>query len=85
MTEEQVVELGVRAHTLLTSHTFKFVVDHLHEQYTNAILGSKPEERQTRENFYHLHKALSDIVGQLGAYVQAKDGVVKAQEDKEQE
>jgi hypothetical protein len=45
------------------------VVDHLSEQYANAILTSHPAHTAVREEHYHLHHALHDVVAQLGVYV----------------
>lgn len=67
MTDEDVVELGLRAEALLGSSTFKFVVDYLAESYVNNWLTSNPHDAETREVNYHLHHALNDIVAQLGA------------------
>lgn len=85
MTEEQVIELGFRAEALLKSNTFKFVVDQLAIGYSNNILASKPHERQVREENFYLHKALSDVVAQLSAFVAAKDEIERQLENKDEE
>jgi hypothetical protein len=80
------VELGLRAEVLLQSNTFKFCVDHLSTQYTNAILTSRPEDRDGREHHYHLHTSLQDLVSQLGVYVaEAHDLMADSEQEGTQE
>lgn len=85
MTQDQIVELGIRAEALLQSKTFSFVVAHLTEQYTNAMLQSAPNEQDKREHLYHLNRALSDVVSQLSSYVTSRDTILAARAQDEQE
>jgi hypothetical protein len=77
VTDEDRVELGLRAEALLQTNTFKFLIDHLGEQYANAILTSAPAQADVREENYHLHHALQAIVEQLGIYVAAAHKLIQ--------
>jgi len=85
VTENEIVELGVRAQLLLTSETFRKVVSHLGDQYANLILTSAPNEGDKREDGYHQHRALNDIVTQLNLYVGQKDQILEQRKMAEQE
>jgi hypothetical protein len=60
-------------------------VNHLNEQYINETFTTMPDEAAKREALYHRKNALNDLVGQLGAYVGAKDELAAALEQQEEE
>lgn len=85
MTDEDIVELGLRAEALLGSATFKFVVDHLAEEYANNILGSNAHDTVTRESNYHLHQALQHIVATLNALQARAHAIVEQSQQEDNE
>ncbi len=85
MDEHKVIELGFRAEALLNSQTFNAIATMLGDGYLNNIAASKPHERQVREDNYHLHRALNDIVSQLAACVAAKNEIAEKLAQKEHE
>lgn len=76
--------LGARAQALLGSGAFKFVVEFLSESYANNILTSAAQDTATREQNFHHHRALSDIVSQLNAFVAAGQLVTDANQEPEE-
>lgn len=85
MTDDDIVELGLRAEALLGSSTFKFVVDYLSESYANNILQSAPEQNDIREQNYYLHQALQHVVSQLGAYQARAHEIVQQNQQEDAE
>lgn len=79
------VELGIRAEALLNSKTFRLVIDHIASLYVSNILTSALEEREKREDQYHMHRALNDVVSQLSGFVITRDTILKGREQQEDE
>jgi hypothetical protein len=82
---EQMIERGLQAEALLTAPTFQAALVAVMDNYANTILLTKPHERQTREDNYHLHRALNDVVAQLGSWITTKDEIIAAAALKEQQ
>lgn len=56
------------------------MTDYLSESYANNILTSASKDTGTREENFHLHRALQDIVNQLSAFAQAGHLIIEAQQ-----
>lgn len=85
LSDEDRVELGLRAEALLSSHTFKTCIAHLREQYTDAIFTSGPQDTAAREEAYNSHQALQNIVSQLGVYVAEAHLIIERGEQQDNE
>ncbi len=59
------IEKGIRCEALLANPTFAETINSLSDEYSNAIINTSPKESERREQLYYLHRALTDIVGQL--------------------
>lgn len=85
MTNEQIVERGMRAQEVLTNPTVSLVVDDLIKIITDTFLSSLPEDHEARKRAYYAYQGVKDVVGLLNQMVAAKDQVIAAQRAKEEE
>jgi hypothetical protein len=78
MTNEQIIERGLAAASLLSDHTFQSIIrDLCYEQFC-VFQETKPEDTQGREISYNLYQGLKAIEAELTTRVQQKDAVVAA-------
>jgi hypothetical protein len=78
MNDEQTIERGLAAASLLSDPTFQSVIrDLCYEQFC-IFQETKPEDKQARENSYNLYQGLKAIEAELVTRVQIKDRVVEA-------
>ena len=88
MTNEEIIERGIRAQEVLTSPTVQLVVDDLIKIITDGFLSSPPEDEDMRRRSYYAYQGVRDVVGLLNQMVAAKDQVIaatKANEEQEAE
>lgn len=85
LTEDEIVELGVRSAALLGSSTFQYVVRYLTDSYTSNILETRFDDTKEREKNFHLHHALQDLVNQLSQYAAASERIVEERQADEDE
>lgn len=83
MTEEQIVERGLRAQEVLLNPTVGLVVDDLIRIITDTFLSSKPEDDDARNRAYYAYQGVRDVVGLLNQMVAAKEQVIAAQRAQE--
>ena len=78
MTNEEIIERGLAAASLLSDPTFQSVVrDLCYEQFC-VFQETKPEDTQSREISYNLYQGLKAIEAELTTRIQMKDRVVEA-------
>jgi hypothetical protein len=76
VTDEQAIERGLAAASLLSDPTFQNVIASLGVEAFAVFTETKPDERQRREDTYNLYQGLKAIEAELTARVQAKDEAV---------
>lgn len=84
MTNEEIVERGIRAQEVLTNPTVQIVVDDLIRILTDSFLMTTPEEDEKRRQIYYAYLGVKDVIGLLNQLVAAKDQVVAAEKAKEE-
>ncbi len=86
MNDEQLVNLGNQAETLLNTEAFTTTISGLVDSTIQAFLGSSPDERAVRNKAYDHYRALSDIVATLKQQVEVRDNIdSKTEETTEEE
>lgn len=83
MTNEQIIERGIRAAEVLTSSTVQLVVDDLVKIITDSFLGSAPDDEEGRKRAYYAYQGVKDVIGLLNQMVAAKDQIIAAERAKE--
>lgn len=78
MNQEQIIERGLAASSLLSDFTFQSVLKDLCYEQFCVFQETKPEDKQTRENSYNLYQGLKAIEAELHARVLQKDTQVAA-------
>jgi hypothetical protein len=76
MTNEQVIERGLAAASLLSDPTFQNVIASLGVECFATFTETKPADKQAREDTYNLYQGLKAIEAELTARVHAKDEAV---------
>lgn len=84
MTNEEIVERGIRAQEVLTNPTVQIVVDDLIRILTDSFLMTTPEEDEKRRQIYYAYLGVKDVIGLLNQLVAAKDQVVAAEKAREE-
>ena len=79
--EEQLIQLGNEAETLLNQDVFNKTVNQLVEGTFQSFVNSKPEDSSGREKSYAHYRALVDIVNTLQQRVSVRDEINKKQEE----
>lgn len=82
MTQEEILERGIRAASLLSSDLMGFLAEYKGDLMT-AIANSEPHESKTRESLYYQHRALIDLEGFMNTYVTAAQQIASAETDPE--
>ncbi|MBK3774762.1 hypothetical protein GAY31_11405 [Azospirillum brasilense] len=81
--DQQIIQQGIDAETLLNNSTFVAVMNVLSQQHIAAVFGSKPNEQETREWHYSQARALDSIVATLNQWVAAKDQLIFERETRD--
>jgi hypothetical protein len=88
-TEENIINKGISAETLLKDTTFTSVLNELSNYYLQLIIQSAPEATKERDCAYFALKALQDVVAllnqQVGMRIQTEQAIKEAQEANESE
>jgi len=74
--EEQLVNFGTEAETLLNTDAFSRTINSLIDVTVQAFYGSAPDEQDKRDQAYQHYRALVDIVSTLRQQVEVKDQIV---------
>lgn len=69
MTENELIERGIRAEVLLKDATMQEVVNDLVNLIRDNLLTTKPEESAQRERLYFSYQGLTDLIGLLNQMV----------------
>lgn len=69
MTEDELIERGVRAQAVLQDPMIQQAINDLIEAIKNEILVTKPEETDKRERFYYAYQGVADVIGLLNQMV----------------
>jgi len=78
LTNEQIIERGLAASSLLGDPTFQSVIQDLCYEQFCVFTETTPEDKQSRENSYNLYQGLKAIEAELTTRVQQKEQVVMA-------
>ena len=81
--EEQLVNFGTEAETLLNTEAFSRTINSLIDGTVQAFYGSAPNEKDKRDQAYQHYRALVDIVSTLRQQVEVKDQIVSRQNDEQ--
>lgn len=84
MTEEYLVNRGVRAEELLKNDVFSQAFKDLIDYYLNTFLTSRPEDEKIREAAYYQSQAIQQVTGLLNQWVTIKEQII-AQNDSVEE
>jgi hypothetical protein len=69
LTENELIERGIRAEILLKDATMQEVVTDLVNLLRDSLLTTKPEEKEQRERIYFAYQGLNDLIGLLNQMV----------------
>lgn len=72
MTDQEVIERGIRAEHVLRDETFQLVVQDLVKLLSDMFLTSKPEDEQKRTHIYYAYQGLNDVVSLMNQMVAAR-------------
>lgn len=84
MTDQEVIERGIRAEHLLVNETFQHTVQDLVKLLSESVLTTAPEDKDKRERIYYAYQGLNDLVGLLNQFVSARleaEARIKADEE----
>lgn len=77
ITNEEAIERGLAAASLLSDPTFQSVLKSLTVECFATFTESKPNDKQGREDTYFLYKGLEAIEAELNNRVLQKDEAIK--------
>lgn len=80
MTEDEIVERGIRSQEVLINPTVSYVIENLINEITSTFLSSLPDQEDARQRAYYAYQGVRDIVGLLNSWVAVKDQIIKARE-----
>lgn len=72
MTDQDVIERGIRAEHLLKDETFQLAVQDLVKLLSDMFLTSKPDENGKRDQIYFAYQGVNDVVSLLNQMVAAR-------------
>ena len=76
MSQEELIEKGEAAQTLLDTPVFNQTINQLVDATFTTFINSKPSEFEERETAHQHYKAIVDIVATLRQKVQIKDQIL---------
>jgi hypothetical protein len=76
--EQDLVQKGLNAETLLTNPLFNEIVSQVHRDCFEAFVATKVGEMEKREDAYKLAQGMTMLVNYLSAAVSTKDGIEEA-------
>jgi len=68
-------ERGTQAEFLLQNSMFAAVVSAVYDSNMEESMQTQPHEEDRREHLYRMNRALNDIVGLLGQWVDVRDNI----------
>jgi hypothetical protein len=80
MEDQQIIEQGTHAETLLGSDAFTKTVNSLLDQYVSLFFSTDPLQKDEREIAYHSSRAMQEIVNTLNQKVMMKNQILEAKE-----
>lgn len=83
--EEQLVQAGDDAETLLSADAFDRVINGLVESTFQAFVNSKPEDGDHRERTFTHYRALVDVVNTLKQQVSVRDEILAKGDNSQEE
>ena len=85
LTEEDLVNRGVRAEELLKNDVFSQAFKDLIDYYLNTFITSRPEDEKVREAAYYQSQAIQQVTGLLNQWVAVKEQIIAQLEDSVEE
>ncbi len=83
--EEQLVQAGDDAETLLSADAFDRVINSLVESTFQTFVNSKPEDGDQRERTFSHYRALVDVVNTLKQQVSVRDEIIAKGDNSQEE
>ena len=83
--EEQLVQAGDDAETLLSADAFDRVINSLVESTFQTFVTSKPEDGDNRERTFSHYRALVDVVNTLKQQVSVRDEILAKGDNSQEE
>lgn len=83
--EEQLVQAGDDAETLLSADAFDRVINSLVESTFQTFVNSKPEDGDKRERTFSHYRALVDVVNTLKQQVSVRDEIIAKGDNSQEE
>ena len=83
--EEQLVQAGDDAETLLSADAFDRVINSLVESTFQTFVNSKPEDGDQRERTFNHYRALVDVVNTLKQQVSVRDEILAKGDNSQEE
>jgi hypothetical protein len=80
MNEQQIVEQGTHAETLLNSDAFNKTVKSLLDNYVGIFFNTDPKEHENREAAYFSARAMQELISTLNQQVQMKNQQLQPKE-----
>lgn len=85
LTEEELINRGIRAEALLKDPVIGEAVGDLIKLITDQLLATKPEENKTRERLYYAYQGLNDLIGFLNQMIAIRIEIEKRRNGEELE
>jgi len=75
MTDQDMLDRGVRAEELLSSEVFGLAIKDIVDFHLNVFLTSKPEADKLRESSYFQANAIQQVISVLQEWVAIKESI----------
>lgn len=76
MTEEQLINRGTLAETLLTNPSFKDLIEAFETEIVQEILASPLKNNSDRESLYLTHNGMRSFVSRITGYMNLRDQIM---------
>ncbi len=80
MEEQEIIEQGTQAETLLSNDAFTKTVRGLLDQHVSVFFSTEPLQVDERNVSYYSARALNDVINTLNQQVMMKEQILKSKE-----
>ena len=80
MSDQQIIEQGTHAETLLASDAFNRTVRGLLDQYVSMFFSTDPAQVDDRQAAYYSARAVNEIINTLNQQVAMKEQILQVKE-----
>lgn len=81
MNEQEMIDRGTAAKELLDHPILHACANALMDTYVGTLIGTAPNDNQSRESAYYQIKGLQDVFGMLNSWVSTKDNILASREE----